>query len=118
MKSITGMNVLAAIGAAAFATLSMSAAAATTAPDEDRRAQIVRFDDLDVSKPAGAKILYSRIRGAARDVCDYSTNGDWLEREAGHACIEKAIDSAVKKVNTPVLTELRFGSSDVRLASK
>ncbi len=110
LLSVIGM----AFGAAALCTVSMSASAA---PDQDLRTETVRFDDLDLSKPAAAKILYSRIRGAARDVCEYSMNGDWLEREIGHACIEKAIDNAVKKVNTPALTALRFGS-DVRLASK
>lgn len=113
LLSVIGMS----FGAAALWTVSMSASAVSAASDQDRRTETVHFDDLDLSKPAAAKILYSRIRGAARDVCEYSMNGDWLEREIGHACIEKAIDNAVKKVNTPALTALRFGS-DVRLASK
>jgi hypothetical protein len=33
-------------------------------------------------------------------------------------CIEKAVDKAVKDVNAPMLTHLRFGSTDVQLASK
>jgi len=40
-------------------------------------------------------------------------------REAAPACINTAIDNAVKKVNAPYLTALRFGNgTNVRLASK
>lgn len=79
--------------------------------------QTVRWNDLDIAKPAGAKVLYSRIRAAARNVCEYTAAGDPILREAVHVCIEKAIDKAVKGVDAPELTALRFGS-DIRLASK
>jgi hypothetical protein len=47
-----------------------------------------------------------------------STGNDPILRTATKVCIEKAVDRAVKGVNAPMLTNLRFGSSDVRLASK
>jgi UrcA family protein len=76
----------------------------------------VQFGDLDISKPEGAKVLYRRIQAAAHEVCPigvpYGTG--WGVR---HDCINKAIDSAIKKVNSVALTQLRFGSP-VRLASK
>ena len=78
----------------------------------------VRFSDLDITKSEGAKVLYSRIRAAARDVCEMSTAGDPILRLAVKGCIEKAVDKAVKDVNAPMLTYLRFGTTDVRLASK
>jgi UrcA family protein len=102
-----------AFGAAALCALSSSARAG----DLPLPSQTVRYDDLDIAKPAGAKVLYSRIRAAARNVCAYSAGDDPILREAVHVCIEKAIDKAVRGVNAPELTALRFGG-DIRLASK
>lgn len=86
---------------------------------EDVPSKTVRFADLDVATPAGAKVLYHRIRVAAREVCEESVGRDPIEKLAMPGCVNTAIDQAVKKVNAPYLTALRFGtSSDVRLASK
>jgi UrcA family protein len=102
-----------AFGTGALCTHSSSAEA------EDAPSRVVRFADLDITKPAGAKVLYGRIRVAAHTVCEQSAGGDPILRPAVHACIDKAIDEAVRKVDAPALTALRFGGSgDVRLASK
>ena len=91
----------------------------SSAQADDVPSKTVLFADLDLTKPAGAKALYGRIRAAAHEVCDQSAGGDPILRPAVHACIDKAIDDAVRKVNAPALTALRFGGSgDVRLASK
>lgn len=104
-----------ALGLAALCTLSTSVEAA----EEGVPSKTVRFNDLNISNPAGAKVLYGRIRVAARDVCGLSAGSDPIQRLAVHACIEEAIDNAVKKVDAPALTALRFGGKgDVRLASK
>lgn len=87
------------------------------ASEEDARSKTVRFDDLKLDNPAGAKALYHRIRLAARQVCDQSESGDALMREVVHRCIDKAIDDAVLHVHAPLLTTLRFGA-DMRLASE
>ena len=101
------------MGAAALST-----ALSTSVKAEDAPSKTVRFSDLDITKSDGAKVLYSRIRAAAQDVCGLSTNTDPILRMATKGCIEKAIDKAVKDVNAPLLTQLRFGTTDVRLASK
>lgn len=101
-----------ALGTAGVCTLASSPAAAEEVPSKT-----VRYSDLDIAKPAGAQALYARIRAAARDVCELSTRGDPLLRAAQHACIDTAIDNAVRKVDAPALTSLRFGG-DIRLASK
>jgi UrcA family protein len=98
--------------AALCATLS------TTARAEDVPTKTVRYSDLDINKSDGAKTLYTRIHAAARDVCELSTGTDPILRVAFKACVETAIDKAVKEVNAPMLSQLRFGSTDVRLASK
>jgi UrcA family protein len=102
-----------ALGTAGLGSFSTSASA-----NDDPPSKTVRFNDLDVTRTAGAKVLYSRIRAAARDVCDLSAGADPIRRVAVKACMDTAIDDAVRKVNAPALTALRFGSDPVRLASK
>jgi UrcA family protein len=99
------------LGTAALCAASVQAA-------EDVPSKTVRFADLNITTEAGAKVLYSRIRAAAQDVCHDSSGGDPIQRLGVSACIAKAIDKAVRDVNSPVLSSLRFGSGDVRLASK
>jgi UrcA family protein len=100
------------LGAAGVCAFAASAGAAESPPSKT-----VRYSDLDISKPAGAKTLYARIRAAARDVCALSFAGDPVLSAAAHACIDTAIDNAVRKVDAPALTSLRFGG-DIRLARK
>ena len=99
-------------------TAALCSALSTSAEAEDVPSKTVLFKDLDITKSDGAKVLYSRIRAAARDVCESSTGSDPILRLATKGCIEKAIDKAVKDVNAPMLSQLRFGTTDVRLASK
>jgi UrcA family protein len=101
------------MGAAALST-----ALSASVKAEDAPTKTVRFSDLDITKSDGAKVLYSRIRAAARNVCELSTGTDPILRMAIKGCIEKAVDKAVKDVNAPMLTQLRFGSTNVQLASK
>jgi UrcA family protein len=69
------------------------------------RTVIVRFGDLDLSTPAGAKTLYQRIRGAARAVCgeeqDYDLGLD--SRRYWNSCFQSAVNGAVDKVHSPLL---------------
>jgi UrcA family protein len=62
----------------------------------------VRYSDLDLSKMKGAKILYLRIRYAAEMVCESAAT--WGKRE-GEACVHKAVNDAVARVNAPLLTQ-------------
>jgi UrcA family protein len=77
----------------------------------------VRYGDLNIARPAGALALYKRIQAAAKTVCPEPSRGD-LERMAlDRECIRQAIDAAVRDVNVPLLSEMRFGK-DLRLAQK
>lgn len=103
-------------GSAAVGTPWTSAQASEETPPS----KTVKFADLDVRTLEGSQALYRRIRIAAYKVCE-SNEHDPVMREAKPRCIDTAIDNAVKKVNAPYLTALRFGTSastSVRLASK
>jgi UrcA family protein len=62
----------------------------------------VGFSDLDVSKISGARILYMRIRFAAEVLCQ--SNATWGKKE-GQACVRKAVNDAVARINAPLLTQ-------------
>jgi UrcA family protein len=62
----------------------------------------VRYSDLDVSTTAGAKILYLRIRYAAETLCQSAAT--WGKKD-GEACVQKAVNDAVARVNAPRLTQ-------------
>ena len=62
----------------------------------------VGFSDLDVSALKGAKTLYLRIRYAAATLCESAAT--WGRKE-GDACVRKAVDDAVARVDVPLLTQ-------------
>jgi UrcA family protein len=72
------------------------------------RSVTVNYADLDVSSPAGAKALYGRIQGAAKQVCGYA-GADVIEQAIWRSCYRNAIGDAVRKVNNPLLTAVHTG---------
>ena len=62
----------------------------------------VGYGDLDISTAKGAKTLYLRIRYAAETLCENAAT--WGKKE-GQACVHKAVDDAVARVNSPLLSQ-------------
>jgi UrcA family protein len=62
----------------------------------------VRYSDIDVSQMKGAKTLYLRIRYAAESLCENTAT--WGKKE-GEACVQKAVNDAVARVDAPLLTQ-------------
>jgi UrcA family protein len=62
----------------------------------------VGYSDLDVSKMKGAKTLYLRIRYAAETLCESAAT--WGKKQ-GEACVQKAVNDAVARVDAPLLTQ-------------
>jgi UrcA family protein len=65
---------------------------------------VVKFADLDISTPKGAKTLYRRIRTAAADVCSRMYPTDAAYRSHKHACLQQVIADAVTKIDRPALS--------------
>jgi UrcA family protein len=99
-------------GATTLCALQVPASAADDALPSRR----VSYADLDISKPAGAKVLYRRIQEAAKQVCVFNASTDLRVAERERACIEQAIDNAVKRVNSTALTDLH-SAKVIHLAS-
>jgi UrcA family protein len=99
-------------GAIALFTMQATAQAA----DEGLPARRVSYADLDITKPAGAKVLYGRIVRAAKEVCHFSGFESLGMANLVTRCIDHAVDNAVKDVGSPVLSALR-PSSPIHFAS-
>jgi UrcA family protein len=80
-------------------------AVANASPPSDVPTAVVKFGDLDATRPAGKEELYRRLTRAAGLVCrslDPSESAAKLELSSLHkACIDQAVSGAVAKINLP-----------------
>lgn len=71
------------------------------------RSVIVRYAELDLSKPQGIDVIYRRIQAAAKQVCRADTSVTALyDRASQNICYRDAIERAVRQVNLVALTAL------------
>ena len=69
----------------------------------------VSYEDLDINKEAGARMLYKRLRNASAQACDRSSySRDRSLSRLGDAkdCFEQILNKAVLQVNNPILTKI------------
>ena len=90
------------VGVLTFYPLSWDCLAA--ARSNDVRTEVVRYADLDLTRPSGAQELYRRIEHAARDVCE-PMGADHYGLYAYMTCRKGAIARAITDVGAPLLTE-------------
>jgi len=77
-------------------------------PTQVATSVVVRYADLDLSRPKDARILYDRLHAAARWAC---TNigvqeNDLASLSEYHRCIKQAMANAVANVGSQGLTEV------------
>jgi UrcA family protein len=87
------------------AGLASSLALATSAEHEFRTV-VVRYSDLNLTQPDGARALYERIKTAARQACGATTIEDLTLFAHYHECYDHAVANAVAKVRSTRVTEL------------
>lgn len=97
VKTFTTRALMAAILAAAS-----YAAYASSADDEPRSVSVtVRYDDLNLSAPAGVLALKRRISRAAAQVCADQDASDPLGKIRSQGCVRRATDNALAQVKWP-----------------
>ncbi len=81
------------------------------APPAIEKSATVRFADLNLESPEGARALYSRIRSAAASLCgeqfslwDGNRSREWKD------CYRTTIERAVVRLNRPALTAVHRDS--------
>jgi len=87
---------------------------------EAPESRTVNFADLDITRIENAAVLFTRIRGAAKSVCDgYYSSRDLVRKQQYAACYRTAMSNAVAKVDEPVLTDYvaRRGGSLQKVAA-
>ncbi len=104
---------LASASILALAILSPSQAA------EGPQSRTVQFADLDLTREEGAAALFSRVRSAAKSVCDGYISRDLIRRQLYIDCYATAMSNAVATVNEPALTDYvtRRGGSGQKVAA-
>jgi UrcA family protein len=105
-----------ACGLAVF-LLGSTATAALASPFDRIPSVTVHFEELDLSRPAGARVLYKRIERAAFKVCEDSVGAIAVRRIKTGSCYQNAVANAVAEVNRPQLYAIHRASLP-RLASE
>jgi UrcA family protein len=70
----------------------------------------VSYADLNLSSTAGASALYGRIKSAAKRACGYE-GSSLTDIRLWKRCVHEAVDDAVGRVNSPLLTQVHTGKS-------
>lgn len=76
------------------------------ATGDDLPKQTVSYADLDLSHKAGAERLYTRIKSAAREVCEPQQTRVLTAGPQYQRCVNEAIGRAIADVNAPVLAAI------------
>lgn len=99
LTSSSGLRGL--VATAIFGALASSFSAVCAADASSKPINVnVKSADLNISTPAGARVLYDRIRAAAENACSYY----WFKTDADQVrCVHDGIANAVTKVNRPAL---------------
>jgi UrcA family protein len=105
----TAMNISTSLTVAAVLTfVALSPVHAADHSDgihDDARSLTVQFADLDLNKPEGVAMLFSRIRGAAKSVCAAHDGISVRQKQAYVACVDFAMSNTIARVDRPALTE-------------
>ncbi len=109
IKSGTNSTPVIAVLVAALAAAAGAGSAIAAQPD-DALTKKVAYGDLDLESAQGAKALYARIRSAARGVCAPFESRELSRLPAWQACVDNAVESAVARINKPLVSALHSQS--------
>lgn len=93
MKTLIALAALIAIASPAVAQVS------AVAPKV-----VVKYGDLDLSRPAGANALILRIRQAAKNTCAGFSTRLLSEASEHRACLQETMAAAVAQIDAPLVS--------------
>jgi UrcA family protein len=120
LKHKSNLKLIVTLGAALWlGSVATSALADPPAvPPLVPKSTTVRFADLNLQSPEGARALYSRIRTAAAELCgEQFSLWDGNRLREWKACYRTTIDRAVVQLNRPALTAMHRDSTPGRTAA-
>jgi len=77
----------------------------------------VNTQGVDLSTPAGARKMYSRLKHAADVVCTDGNRVDLAPPPSPTACFEDALANAVRSLNSPLLTQVYLETHTLQQAA-
>lgn len=87
----------------AISKLALGAELAPT--DLSSPTHVVRFNDLNLTRPEGIRVLYARLRTASAAVCgERSRTNSAIVSPAWQKCTNEALQLAVNRLDRPALT--------------
>lgn len=105
MKIVTTTAAALAQALALATALATTVATPTPALAGSAPSVTVRYGDLDLSRPEGARALYTRLQAAAQRVCDAGNPG-LAARRAARLCSVETLDAAVTAARSAHLDAL------------
>ena len=97
------------LSAALFAVIfAVSGGTALAADPSQPLTKTVRYGDLNLDSEQGAKVLYARMRSAARDVCSPLEGLDMSRRRLWQTCFDNAVANAVVQVDKTMVSALHI----------
>lgn len=105
-----------AIGIAAASLLSINAQAGDDPYAAPQKA--VDYSDLDLSVPADADRLYTRLQSAAKRVCGRADIRDLRKTSKQRECYRESLAAAVATVNHNSVTALYKADKSIKLAER
>lgn len=95
----------------ALAAVCLAAGFASAHTIEGGDSATVRYSELDLTRPQGAKVLVGRIKQAARTVCGPRPSLFALaDYDRYVACSRQATGAAVERLDAPVVTAVYKGA--------
>lgn len=92
------------VGFVILAVGALATGSAVAAPLQSQKTVSVRYAPAALESPDGAQRLYRRIQAAAREACSDSDPRDLVHYFMFKGCYQRAVDSAVQKVDASTLT--------------
>lgn len=105
-----------AVGLAAVSLLSINAQAGDDPDAAPQKA--VDYSDLNLSVPADADRLYTRLQRAAKHVCGPSDARDLRKASKQRDCYRESLATAVAAVNHHSVTALYRSDKSIKLAQR
>ena len=97
--------------------LALGFQSAHAAPPQNVPSVVVHFADLDLSRSAGATVLYQRLKGAAETVCAPLDDRNVARHMSFKACVQAAISAALAKVDQRALAAYYEAKTNPRNAT-
>lgn len=107
------------LGAITALTFGVAAHAGDVTTEAGTHKTVISFSDLDLSRDADVRTLYSRLRRASDEVCgQYRDSRDLRTKQIYKMCYQDTLARAVESVDHAAVTAMYAADERVRMANR